>query len=395
MSGKYGPIMERLYAWGSNGIKKVEGGLNDGTVLICRAPHIGTEAWFHKLYQPALSEDEIGLVADSLKVNMPDDYIEFFREYNGINLFSDALSIWGLRKSYSRTGDEVYQPYDVISHNPERAGKPGSLLLIGSYSCDGSYIAYNPAEDMIQVFRCDEKRIKILHRWRNLSHLLESEINRLSVLFDEKGVKRDRDALTVPAASETGESGNASGMVNAVKEPSRPRKTSRRSRALKKTDYSVLRSKIGYDEVSFGSCTIRLFKDEDMSEAQIGYSVNEEGRPLTGGSEGDWKESWLVIAYEDLCGDPIFIDTRETGFPVYTAAHGEGSWEPEKIAISFDSFVKALTYMSEVSKDRENPEKLENNPLSEEEKESVVKRITSDNGGFCPDFWLACLCNFD
>lgn len=395
MSGKYGPIMEKLYSWGSNGIKKVEGGLNDGTVLICRAPHIGTEAWFHELYQPALSEDEIGLIADSLKVSLPDDYVEFFREYNGINLFSDALSIWGLRKSYTRTGDEVYQPYDVISHNPGRARESGSLVLIGSYSCDGSYIAYNPAEDGIQVFRCDEKRFKILNRWNNLTHLLESEINRLSALFDEKGVKLDSEAPTIPAPSETGGSGNVFGLLDGMKNVFKQRKTQKRPRKSNKADYSGLRSKAGFDEVSFGSRTVRLFKDEEIPEAQTGYGVDEEGRPLTGAVEGDWKESWLVIADEDLCGDPIFIDTDEKGCPVYTAAHGEGSWEPERIAVSSGSFVKALKYISEVSKDRENPVKLENNPLSEEERKSVVDRISSDNEGLCADFWLAWLCNFD
>lgn len=153
-------------------------------------------------------------------------------------------------------------------------------------------------------------------------------------------------------------------------------------------DYSVLRNKFNFDAVSLGSSTVYLFKDEEIATAQIGYSTDEEGNPLTGEDEGDWKESWLVIAYEDLCGDPIFIDTQEKGFPVYTAVHGEGSWEPVKIATSFSNFEKALSYMIELSKDRENPVNLENNPISEMEKESVLKRIRSDNEGLCADFWL-------
>jgi hypothetical protein len=152
-------------------------------------------------------------------------------------------------------------------------------------------------------------------------------------------------------------------------------------------DYVILRNKIKFDEVSLGSTRVYLFKDNEIEEAQIGYGIDNKGSSLTGTVEGYWKESWLVIAYEDLCGDPIFIDIHKKGFPVYTAIHGEGTWDPENIATSFENFTKALTYIIEISKDRENPVKLENNPLSVVEKESVLKRIHSDNEGIDAGFW--------
>jgi hypothetical protein len=48
---------------------------------------------------------------------------------------------------------------------------------------------------------------------------------------------------------------------------------------------------------------------------------------LTGQSEGDWKPNWLVIGFEDLCGDPLFVDIESAGFPVFTAAHGMENWK--------------------------------------------------------------------
>lgn len=199
MSEKYCSIVKDLSSWDSNGIKKVDDGVNKGTILICKAPHIGTEAWFHEIYLPSLNEDEIKHIATSLKVDLPDDYIEFFKEFNGINIFSDELSIWGLRKSYKRTGDEVYQPYDVITHNQElRAKKPGSVLVVGSYSYDNSLIAYNLADSKTKVFRYNSSKFKVLNTWQSLTELLESEVKRLSRLFDEKGVKINKNASTVP-----------------------------------------------------------------------------------------------------------------------------------------------------------------------------------------------------
>ena len=56
--------------------------------------------------------------------------------------------------------------------------------------------------------------------------------------------------------------------------------------------------------------TIRLFSVNELSNAQLGYSINSDGNSLIGEENGDWKENWFVIGKlcEDLCGDPIFVD---------------------------------------------------------------------------------------
>ena len=95
-------------------------------------------------------------------------------------------------------------------------------------------------------------------------------------------------------------------------------------------------------EITIGYTTIHLLTEAELSEGQIGYSVDSEGNSFTGNNYGDWKKNWVVIGYEDLCGDPIFIDLDFEKFPVFTAIQGTGNWEQTLIADNFESFVKSL-----------------------------------------------------
>jgi hypothetical protein len=68
------------------------------------------------------------------------------------------------------------------------------------------------------------------------------------------------------------------------------------------------------------------------------------------GYEGaGWSRTWLVIATEDELGDPIFAELDSPAPPVYTAAHGEATWDPVRTADSFDGFVAALREVQALS----------------------------------------------
>ncbi|ENQ3079289.1 hypothetical protein ACEOWG_002515 [Bacillus cereus] len=94
------------------------------------------------------------------------------------------------------------------------------------------------------------------------------------------------------------------------------------------------------DEPEMETISIHLFSREEFEEAQLGYSVDKEGNSLTGKNEGDWKETWYVIGYDEDLGDPIFIDIDNKKYPVMTAMHGAGDWEPEIIFSSLDEFLE-------------------------------------------------------
>jgi hypothetical protein len=138
-------------------------------------------------------------------------------------------------------------------------------------------------------------------------------------------------------------------------------------------------------EVSLGYQTILVFRYPALQALQIGYSITPTGESLNSG----WPKEWIVIATEELCGDPIFIDASTTGFPVYTATHGQGHWEAERIAVSLESFGRALKLIEGVSRGREHPVALDRNPISPAEKESVLAAIEQDNPRVKQDFWEA------
>ena len=156
--------------------------------------------------------------------------------------------------------------------------------------------------------------------------------------------------------------------------------------------YAAWRNALGFDDISYGVGGIRIFPLAEIDEGQIGYSLSPDGDSLCDGAEGSWKPEWVVIGYETGLGDPIILDTSNSDFQVMTAIHGEGSWEPQPIAKSLEAFGMTLRAVREISTGREYPVALENNPLSDDERRSVLQAIRKINGDEIEmGFWEATL----
>jgi len=151
--------------------------------------------------------------------------------------------------------------------------------------------------------------------------------------------------------------------------------------------YIEIRHAIPLEEISFGYRTVRLFPADELEEAQLGYSVGESGEDFTGENAGDWKGNWLVIAHEDSLGEPLFVDLNVQELPVYTAAHGEGAWNPVLVASSLRGFIEALEEVEHVSKGRSNPVEAQRNPLPDSERQRVLSKVAALNGNAPPEFW--------
>jgi hypothetical protein len=141
--------------------------------------------------------------------------------------------------------------------------------------------------------------------------------------------------------------------------------------------YVARRDAAGFEEVSLGFRTVRLLPVAELSAAQEGYNGN------------GWSSDWLVVATEDELGDPIFVDLGADRLPVYTAAHGEGVWEPVQIADSFEGLVAALDEVAAISAGREHPVALEENPIPEAEREQILGRIRAANPDSDYAFWAS------
>lgn len=152
---------------------------------------------------------------------------------------------------------------------------------------------------------------------------------------------------------------------------------------MDKYQYLKIRNAIELDEISYGYRTFALFSESEIDEEQKGYSTDA----LTGEILSDWKDNWLVIGREDLVGDPLFVDLQAEELPVYTAAHGEGNWNPILVSNSFSGFIESLLEVQKVSNGRINPVELENNPLPEVIREQVLNKISKLSGGAPLEFW--------
>jgi hypothetical protein len=140
-------------------------------------------------------------------------------------------------------------------------------------------------------------------------------------------------------------------------------------------------------EVSFGITRLTIARGEEIQAAQLGYSINSEGRSLAGQDDGDWRSSWIVIGKDCSLGDPVFIDSAHPNNAVYKAAHGQGRWDPIPVASSLQNFRTALEALSALSRGREHPVALESNPLTLDDRQSFLSLIRDQNGDVVVEFW--------
>jgi hypothetical protein len=87
-------IIDKLKKWEGNGFQV----LSNGTILLCKVPHIAPQAWFHRLYTK-LPQEKIFQLENKLTNSIPEDLKDFLSNFNGLNIFSDSLSIWGVKTS--------------------------------------------------------------------------------------------------------------------------------------------------------------------------------------------------------------------------------------------------------------------------------------------------------
>lgn len=196
MKNKYSHIIDFLSKWKNGGMRELE----SGTKLICHVPHVAPEAWFHIIYSN-LSTEEVLKISSALPYGLPSEFEDFLTEANGLNIFSDSLSIWGLRKSYMRIGDESIQPYDLLAMNRERPEScPESWVFFGGYSWDGSRVLFDTSDntDSSKVYLCARDSAQILKQWTSFREWIVSEIDRLSKLYDSNGIEYDEDVPTCP-----------------------------------------------------------------------------------------------------------------------------------------------------------------------------------------------------
>jgi hypothetical protein len=143
---------------------------------------------------------------------------------------------------------------------------------------------------------------------------------------------------------------------------------------------------LGFNEFSFGYAGMKILSPVELEDGQIGYSFSAKGASLCDGKPGSWKAEWIAIGFDTSLGDPIILNTSSA--QIMTAMHGEGSWMPYPIATSLDALGIVLKEIKRASTGREHPVALENNPLSDEERDRILDMIRKASGdGINLEFW--------
>lgn len=166
-----------------------------GAHLIGHVPHVAPEAWLHIIWEPL---SDIREAKERIGKDVPAAFVEFLSLSNGLSMFSDAISIYGVRKNWKRTGDWIFQPFDLkLPNNRERPlGLPKSFVVVGSYGWDGSKICLSETGEVV---RCERWGGKILYSWPEFSSMLLNEAHRLKRFFDDSGRQLCSDEKTVPS----------------------------------------------------------------------------------------------------------------------------------------------------------------------------------------------------
>jgi len=171
--------------------------LNNGTCLIGQAPHVAPNAWLHSIY-PGLNLNEIKELESILDKTIPDCYRSFLENSNGLKLFNTTFCLDGLRKSYGRGLDDVWQPFDIRTPNMSERPKNAAdcFFFIGGYDWDGSLLYIDSHTQKVHLCRTDDATS--LYEWDSFEIMLESEIRRIIKLFDSEGKEINPKISTLP-----------------------------------------------------------------------------------------------------------------------------------------------------------------------------------------------------
>jgi hypothetical protein len=185
-------VVQVMSRWSSEGDKQ----LSSGVRLVCPTPHVAPEAWLHVLYPPAAVGD-IQRAEKQLGTLLPDEYKAFLLRANGLEMFSYRLAVWGIRKNMARTGDEAWQPFDLVNHNYESnrpKASPSDFVYFGSVDGGETWCFFESNHGSHRVGKTSRESYKPDTYWPNFGTWLRDEVRSIESVFDADSVVIGRNA---------------------------------------------------------------------------------------------------------------------------------------------------------------------------------------------------------
>lgn len=188
-------LHQEIRKYSNYGYKK----LSDDTELVSHLNWLGELAWSFDIYSP-IQDEELSSLLQELEV--PEEYISFLKQNNGLTVFYGSISLGGYQNLKSPIRDWRHQPVHLRLYNAYQR----SPLLDEGYFCIGVY-GFDVSEiyicwDSGEVVHAHRRKapLEILARWNDFEEFLSTEFYRLQNLADERGYIRDM-SLTLPPKS--------------------------------------------------------------------------------------------------------------------------------------------------------------------------------------------------
>ena len=155
-------LLDRMSEWQHLGQKSDQ----NGSRIIGHIPRDYPEAYLHGYYAPKSKYDW-----ESYDLKLSQSLEPLYRFCNGLSLFLDCLSIFGIRSHYNRDLSAQFQPFDLKSHDKEHReiwhrlpkANTDTRVFFGSYSWDGSGI-YATFDDF-KIYRVKRDDYKPSNTW--------------------------------------------------------------------------------------------------------------------------------------------------------------------------------------------------------------------------------------
>lgn len=135
---------------------------------------------------------------------VPEEIKELLLVTNGLGLFGGHLCIWGVQTQPASLKNKFYSDVkmrdgEMTSYNIWNRPKylKPKILVFGVYPSNGSILYMREGDS--SVYNADRNGKEQYKVWSSLGEWLQSEIRRLSLLFDEKGTLKVHFSQTHPS----------------------------------------------------------------------------------------------------------------------------------------------------------------------------------------------------
>jgi len=136
------------------------------------------------------------------------------------------------------------------------------------------------------------------------------------------------------------------------------------------------------EELYFQYGDIIFFSKTNIDDAQKGFRYVPSDNSIIDEWAGN---EYVIVGYDSTAGfgpEPIIMKVDEQNLPMYHLMTDGGDWKnPDKIANSFDDYIKIMNCISEFS------EYFEYSTLSEENYNLLINKISQINSNENMDYW--------